>query len=374
MRCIRTPKHNTTKGIGMKFCTNCGTGLKHTVRYCLTCGIEIMDEQPKQPQPSSAWQKLRTKQGYILLSLVVLCAVIGHLVLSTLADPEKKIRSFEQVLQKKDADALYELLVKEPDIQSTPEQLLRFLSSEDIPASIDDLLNTAERVAKTKTDELWGSSQFASGDLLVLKHTKLLFYNSVDIAPLLVETEISLPKDAAITVAGKEYSASKEQLVKVGTFIPGDYPISYDAQFTILPVQGEGTFTVPSSMGKKQSVKLEEIIEGETVKLRSDYDGLLYINGKSTNQYVSQIESLSPVSFNEKLKLKIVAKDENGNELHSNELPLTSNELVFEFPGVKERKKSQWNIHTLKDQIDAVWSQLQEDYQKVLKTIDFFTP
>lgn len=353
----------------MKFCTNCGAGLKQTVHYCETCGSEILDDQAV-----SIWQKLRAKQRYILLGIAVLFAVIGHLVLSSMADPQKKVRSFEEVLLQKDADALYELLIKEPDIQGTSEQLLQFLSSEDISASIDDLLKAAERVASTKTDELWGSSLFESGDLLSIKHTKLLFYHTVDIAPLLVESAISLPKDASITVAGKAYSASTEQAVKVGTFIPGEYAISYDAHFTILPVRGEGTWTIPSSVGEKQSVKLEEIIEGETVKLHSDYDGLLYINGKSTDQYVSQIGSLSPVSFNEKLMLKVVAADEYGNEMHSTELPLTNNELVFEFPGVKERKKEQWSIHTLKKQVDTIWSQLQEDYEKVLKTIDFFTP
>lgn len=368
----------------MKFCTNCGADLKQTARFCMKCGKEIVDVQEGSIRTSLlsgisfrkmniTWTKRQTI-FYSLISGLALILLICHLVLSSMASPEKKVRALEELLLEKDAEALYDMLMIEKDVQGTPEQLLRFLTTEDIHSSISSLIETAERAAKTKSDQLWGSKLFESGDLLSIKHRKLLFYNTIDIASLTVEMKVLLPAESTITVAEKDFSSETEQAVNIGTFIPGEYDISYDAHVTIVPLRGKGSLLVPSLGGEKQSVTLEDIVEGETVTLQSAFDGLLYINGKSTNHYVSEMSSLFPVSFNENLKLKVVAKDVNGSEMHSNELPLTSNELVFEFPTLTEKKSKKWSMDTLKEQADALFTQLQDDYQNILKSIDFIMP
>lgn len=368
----------------MNFCTNCGADLKQTARFCLKCGKEVMDEHSEPAIPSSSLKNRITKLKltmtrrqitfYSLLAGLGIVILIGHLTLSNMASPEKKIRVFEELLLQKDAEALYDMLVKDAHVQGTPQQLLNFLLSEDISSSIGDLIETADQVAKTKSDQHWGSQLFESGDVLSIQHSKFLFYHTIDISPFVVEMNIMLPANSTITVAEKEFSTDQEKEANIGTFIPGNYDMSYDAHFTFVPIRGKGALPVTSAGGEKQTVKLEDVVEGEAVKLESDYDGLLYINGKSTLRYLSEIGSLSPVSFNEKLKLKVVAMDANGNEMHSNELPLTSNKLVFEFPDQPKRKEKQWSIDSLKEQAADIFTQLQDDYQKVLRTIDFFVP
>lgn len=357
----------------MNFCINCGVRLHQATPFCLNCGKKtlVKNNEPipfsptTEPKRSKTKLTLPKKQAYLYLvgafgALLLVC----HLTLSYLASPDRKVQAFEELLLQGDEQALYDYLAIDRSVTGSPEQLLTFLVSEDIYSAIDELANTAKQVAHTKSNRHWGEDIFQSGNLLTIRHKKLLFYDTIELTPFIVEMKIEAPQDSTFTVLDKEYAVENDQLVDIGAFIPGDYDLSYDAHFTFVPVRGNGTLSVTPADAKKQSVKLEDVVDGETIKLRSQHDGILYINGKSTDYYVSEIGSLTPVSFNEKLKLKVVAMDTNGNEMHSNELPMTSNELVFHFPGIEERKKKQWSMDLLKEQVKTLFDYFQSGDEK----------
>lgn len=358
----------------MNFCINCGLRLHQATHFCLNCGkknsaksSELIPSSPTAEQKRSKLKlQLPKKQAYLyyLIGGFGALFLVCHLTLSYMASPDRKVKAFEEVLLQGDAQALYDSLAIEQNVAGSPEQLLAFLVSEDIHSAIDNLANTANQAAHTKSDQHWGNELFKSGNLLTIRHKKLLFYDTIELAPFIVEMKLEVPQESTFTLLDKEYAAENDQVVDIGTFIPGDYDISYDAHFTFVPVRGSSTLSVTPADGKRQSVKLENVVKGETIKLRSQYDGILYINGKSTNYYVSEIGSLTPVSFNEKLKLKVVTMDTNGNEMHSNELPMTSNELVFHFPAIEGRKKKQWSMDVLKEQVKTLFDYFQSGDDK----------
>ena len=266
-----------------------------------------------------------------------------------------------EAFTKEDAATFYSYFELPENTNGTAEQFYDWFASEDWSDIREELLEELEHeeegIGADPITVMYNDAlQITKEDVLFGLYKKTVF----KIKPL--EVSIDTPfAGTEVTIANKKVSTTDEPTT-IGKFIPGDYTYKYNFDGPYMPITGTGEVTI-SSYDDHQTVEELEIAY-ESVNLYSNYeDAIVYINDKSTNKTVAELDTLQPVQFNDDAKIHLVAKDSEGKEIVSSSHILNESDIHFEF---EEDIQA-----ALVENVEQFYQMFRSDYVNAIDNIDF---
>lgn len=282
--------------MGKKFCDECGNQLADGLVFCSSCGtpvsatVRVADSMQKSPTPKKT-MPLKTK---VLLSTLVILfvTVIGtHFIITYLTDGTKQLRNIYNSIVDENGEALFAELAVPNDTIYVKDSFTKSLNNSYLPVFFDELQEASERVKETGLTEILVDKKGI--ELFRVKYEKwLYFYSRVLIEPvsqpLVIETDL---KNTTLTIADKKFQLEGESIT-VNKVLPDNYTLTLNGENTY--IESAGTYNIDR----------EEFAEGVVVSLpESDHsitftseltDGIVYVNGKSTEKTMIEIKSITP--------------------------------------------------------------------------------
>ncbi|KHE73011.1 zinc-ribbon domain-containing protein [Halobacillus sp. BBL2006] len=312
----------------MKYCTNCGEQLTDEQSFCTECGEKqgdsrIVNQPVRQTEPAQYSEPpkaprepmtRKTKIGMAVAAVIVIGLISAHFIVTSMIDPMKQVQAMDRAITDKNADAFFENVSVDKEALLHKEEFLSYIESSDWEYVRSQMINAIENDAqKTAFDhKITG----AYGDqLFVMKKVAVVpkLYHTYEIKTIpnqiTVATNYS-PSNFSIDDLAVDVEKGKENGTVVKAY-PGVYELAGKASSDYGDLAATETLEVTSVGGAKEEMAAEFPVE--TYNFQTDHsDAVLFINGKSTKQKLSSLDSIGPFPEGETVTFFAEWKDKEG--------------------------------------------------------------
>lgn len=315
----------------MAYCKNCGHQLKEGASFCGECGQVVAKpsqpsqptyQQPANPVPTSETRtgaarppkKPMSKKAKILTGVAVTFAILligSYYFINHMFGPASVADGFMDAIAEKDVQKVKNYITEGQMVLSLDdkqvESFIKYLHED--PRTLTDI---SKRFSKdmaqyeaTKTISVMGVEDDSSIAQLKYNGKKWLIFDQyvVQIDPVYVK--VSSTEDQTDIMIGNEKAGtiSKKKGDSFGPFLPGVYEIKavVNGDYGKVEQVEEVNFSEVDS----SEMDLEFSWSDYYVKLDSwsDDDAVVYVNGKSTNKTIDELEVLGPIQKNGSIKV-----------------------------------------------------------------------
>lgn len=389
----------------MKFCQECGHELANDAAFCTNCGNKMdtpdysQQEQPtttpvqppiqqqvvppvqqthenRQQEPTEVPQQptpVKEPMGKgkkVLLSLiaVIVVALVGtHLFLSHHYDPAKKIEAMNDAYNNSDANAFYALFEVPKETNGTAENFFDAVKDIDWTSLHHDLTNQVNLLQ----DHLPRNPiPYAGSDFIRLTSKPILFglYDDVSFEIIPLNTSVEVPFKNMEVKIGDQTLTSKEddEVLEIGTFIPGTYDWSFELSRNEMKMNNKGTVELYADEDNQTVLSPDWGFERISIYSEVD-DATIYVNDKSTKQKISGHGELYPVILDEDAKIQLVAKNDKGKEVKSEKVALDDTSISLSFEHIEKEKAAA----DKQSEVEQVFYNFRQDYEDAIYTLNF---
>lgn len=377
----------------MLFCTNCGEKIIENASFCQNCGEKLSEDNTNLSVPTRDSLKVggnesqhqstkvkgalnqssqlnNNKTPMSLMGKVVLSLIIGIVALlfgtkyflNQKFDPEKQLKEMHAAFIEEDYKKFYSYFEFPEGTIGGEERFYNWIKEAGWKNVRDEISNEIENF---KDGKAMDPINIYYEDALRLKEENVLFGLGKTITYTIRPLELTVVANldnTIITVDGKEFEINSEEK-EIGKFIFGTYNSSYIVKGPYMELTGEQEFSVYPSDYNNTAYNFYEIDYGEAELYSSRSDAIVYINGESTGKTVSELEYISPIAFESDVMVYLVDKDEDGNEIKSDEHYLANDTIYFEFEYEQELE--------LKDSLKDHYEIFREQFMMANNYADF---
>lgn len=333
----------------MRFCSNCGAKVVEGHQFCAECGEQVKKaysnqtssssklKQPTQmavPTMQSDERKIQNslKQPLFKNKKSKFLTIIGIAVISLLAggyyfvkemtSPNAVAENFIEALNEKDASAIKKYINEgQYEIKASDKEAKEFIAYlQDHPRMItsiaEGLLHDAAKYDKSSSS----SSQGESSPYATMQHKgkKWGLFEDYTIQIQTFYADISSDiENTDVFLNDKKVATINEDDKTLGPFLPGEYKVKAVVNGEYGKVESEKT--IDTSEMAEQTTSLHFDWEDQYVYLYSNYeDATLFVNNKSTNKEIGEIDEIGPVPLDG--SVKIFAQKKFGAEVKKSEI------------------------------------------------------
>ncbi|WP_100401602.1 zinc ribbon domain-containing protein [Bacillus sp. FJAT-42315] len=306
----------------MRHCQNCGEALESSQSFCTSCGqtVQQVTEELVQKKSLSKLQK-----GLIIGSvLFVIIGIVGWKTAEAINSPFKVVKQFEKAVKSGDKETLASLLNSGQDEMPVNEaaasRLIDYFKED--PSMLGETKEALRMQAKQLED---GMSVKQKENMLSVVESgrKWLFLPSygLDFQKVYFKVSINQPS-AKLVIDGEDQGKVEENKIQtLGPFlpIPHELQASYKSTYTVV----DDSKIIHPQDEASNKIDVEFDLSGAEIYLTSNYDqATVFINGKSTNKTVADIDTLGPVPVDGSMKIHAEVK-EDGQLLKSEPIVIT---------------------------------------------------
>lgn len=324
----------------MKFCKNCGIERKVGQKFCNSCGHPfeasglgetVQDPASNVGQRTAEPEKkpMSKKNKIIILSAVAAVVILfgAHKFIASLYTPEKTIDAFEQAVKSKN--------VKEAKKVISFEQFEGDFKDGEIKSYLAYLKDYQSEISSTFSYEGVTAGATVIDDSnnelvrLVKGDKKFGLYQQYKIEALPFEIAVSANLDGAEV----EYRENKQKLEEDFTIkdvLPGDTELagSYKGDYASLTATEKLDFQ--DAYANELDIYLD--FEGEYIDIYSNIeDSVLFVNGKSTGEKVSDVDDFGPIPADGSITLHAEYETKDGVMKTAAQKVINTNYIDLEF-------------------------------------------
>ena len=385
----------------MGYCVNCGAKIENESLFCVQCGTPLkgseenpsilegqvenkvdinqsvnepaIEHENKTTKNKKQQEKKKFGKGKkILISIAALLVIsigVAYYVLSNIIyNPMNQIEEMNSAYKQGNNEAFYKQFnIPEGTVGNADSfmELIEEIGWDDLEEQLVD------EIDRYKDGKRMDSIQYEDRDLIDIKTNPVLFglFDTFEFSIVPLEVEIYSPiQDVNITIDNVSITTKKEEdYQSVGEFLPGEYKYSYSYEKGYVPVKGEGTVNITAQDSKKTQINLD-FDNWTDVDLYSDVkDAVLYVDGKSTEKTVEEINTLFPVIYNDSVEIYAVGKDEDGKEIKSDVYKLNDSVIYFEFEHLRKQK----DIDEMKEELKELYQTYRDEFETANNNADF---
>ena len=193
-------------------------------------------------------------------------------------------------------------------------------------------------------------------------------YSDVDFIVIPTTVSVTLPvAQTTFTFGDHEVVSTKDdEVIQVGDYIPGEYNWSFESKEQIVPLQGDGVYSVSSHDTNKDEVDVDW--DFKTLYVDSDVeDAIVYVNGVSTKKKVSELSEVYPAQLDASVKLQAVTKNKDGKEVKSAEVAADSDSIYLPFEHVQKEEQ----VNSQISEVEQFYKNFRSDYEEAIYYADF---
>ncbi|VDG99154.1 Predicted membrane protein [Lysinibacillus sphaericus] len=364
----------------MKFCTECGESISKEADFCTNCGKTFQKKETQQqtvppieppsqsipPRPSKKAMKKSNKIIGIIVGILAIAFISTHFTLKNVYDPLKKIDVMNTAYNNQDKEEFFKQFQLKKGTVADANNFYELVSQYGWTELRNQLTYEAQKIInKEPADMIYDKGEFIS----ITKDPVLLgLYQDVDFTILPTTVSIQLPIANTTFKFGSQEVTTKrdDEQIQLGQYIPGEYEWSYETTSSLMPLSGNGTYTLSPSENNKQELDIDWGFT--SLYLDADLeDAIVYINGTSTKKTVSELAELAPAQLNKSVKIQAVGKDKDGNEVKSAEIAADSQDIYLPFDHIQ--KEQQLSEHL--EEVEQIYKSFRSDYADAIYYIDF---
>lgn len=364
----------------MRICKNCGEKSSENVVFCVNCGQNFQEDAkssatPDSPQPDrvqskpSVPGKKMTRKNKLLFSVfgtLALLAIIAHLVLSNIYNPEKTIQAMNNAYNTQDKEAFFNEFDVKKGTVADAQNFYATVNDYGWPNLRDSLTYEIEKIKNNEhTNIIYNTGEFIS-----VHNKPVLFglYHQVEFTIIPTEVSIYAPyKNMTLRFGDKEVvSEEDDKQIVLGQFIPGSYEWSYEYDDGLMPLSGKSDYTLHAQ--EDNAVALDVDWGFMTLRIESDVeDAILYVDDKSTGKTVSELYEFYPAQIRPSSKIYALTKDQEGNEVKSEILPVDSDYLHLSFEHIQQESR----IAEHEEAVNRLFKNFRSDYRDAIYYTNF---
>ncbi len=353
----------------MPYCIHCGQQNEEGVRFCTNCGKPIDSAEDQKPEGTSHLSAAPVKKQPMSkkkkIALIAIAAVIGILLIAyvsvdTMLDPMKQVEAMDSALKQGDDKAfMEEFKVPEETIYDS-EIFFQYIKLNDWSTIRDNLV---AEITSLENNSFADPVTDSSGTEIITVVQKDYLFGlfkkmEFELIPIEVYTEVPF-KDMKITVNDHEIKTDKEGSQSLGSYLPGVYDWSYTYTGEWGKVKNSGELSIESNYGSNE---LEVYLDWNMNSLDIDSDiedAIVYVDGKSTEKTVGEIETMYPLPNDGSVEIYAVVKDAEGNKIKSNAVTSDSWYAYFYFPEsdtslMEQSDDEELNQETYIEKLDSI--------------------
>ncbi|MFC7320014.1 TcaA NTF2-like domain-containing protein [Halobacillus campisalis] len=313
----------------MKYCTICGQTITDNQTFCTSCGAKQGDEEqaakhehtpevsPSRPVQERRPKKPMAKNKKIALISIAAALVIltsAHFIISSIIDPLKNVQAMDRAITEQDPDAFFEQVDLKEKALVDKEEYLSFIDSSGWESMRYQLIEGFEG-EQGKTFDF--SIRDEAGDkVFAVKKDPLVpgLYSTYDIEAIPNQVvAASNMENTKVTIEGKTKEIKEaSDFTDLNLAYPGEYSVEGTAQSEFGTFEYSDTLTVYPNEGNESEVMID--FPSNTYAIDTNQqDAILFINGESTEQPLSEYTELGPFPTDEQVTVHAEWKDEEGN-------------------------------------------------------------
>lgn len=363
----------------MKFCTECGKSISIEADFCTHCGKTFQQEHQQHPnlsneplapnlppEPTKRTMKKSTKVFGIIGCILAIALISTHFALKSIHDPLKTIDTMNSAYNNQDKEEFFKQFQLKKGTVASADNFYELVSQYGWTELRNQLTYEAEKINnKEPADMIYNDGEFIS---ITKKPILMGFYQDVDFTILPTTVSVQLPlANTTFKFGSQEVTTQKEdEQIQLGQFIPGEYEWSYETKGSLMPLSGNGTYTLSPSEANKQELDIDWGFT--SIYLDADLkDAIVYINGTSTKKKVNELSELSPAQLNKSVKIQAVGKDKDGNEVKSAEIAADSEEIYLPFDHIQKEQELAVQL----EEVEQIYKSFRSDYADAIYSIDF---
>lgn len=363
----------------MRNCENCGKSSSEDALFCVNCGQHFQKDstepaattstQMKEEKSQSTFENKPTKKNKVLFSLLgvlALLAIIAHMVLSNIYDPAKRIQAMNNAYNTQDKEGFFnEFNVKKGTVANA-QNFYTTVNDYGWTNLRDSLTYEVEKIKNNEPTNII----YHTGEFISVHNKPILFglYHQVEFTIIPTEVSVYLPfKNMSIQFGDQKVSSDEdEQQLIIGYFIQGNYDWSYEYEDGLMPLSGKGSYTLHPQEDNMAVIDVDwDFI---TLTIESDVaDAILYVDDQSTGKTVGELYEFYPAQIRPSSKIHAQVKDQDGNEVKSNVLPVDSDHLYLGFEHIQQEYRNAEH----EDAIRRLFKNFRSDYQQAIYYTNF---
>lgn len=290
----------------MRYCSNCGSVVPEDKQFCTSCGTvqaeekEKVTENPKEKKPLPLARIISIS----IVVFLVIAAVIGHFLIKKAYPANQVFTDFEEAVESEDYKKMADILndgQKEVKVKEKDAELyIEFLDDQIGMDSVQEYLKESSlKLDNGKTTEALNDDQ--DNKLLIAEKgkKKFFFYEQYNLKFYPIEVKVASPyENTDIFIKNKKAATlqNENDFKSIGFFLPGSYTLKSVHKNKYSELSNEEELTFEDAIGNELEFEID--LADEFVTLYSnDDDAILYVNGKSTDQTISDVVELGPIPF-----------------------------------------------------------------------------
>lgn len=299
-------------------CRNCGESRNVNERFCADCGYEFGSLRSERHSKPGMTKRTKIMFGSVAFLLFVLVSV--HFYIKSIISPEEQIAAIEEALQKGDAKQLIEAINIADDVIYDPHVYLDSLQYENPAFLMEEIIAAVQRTKEVGIPQIITSQHI--GDIFKVEQERFFgIYKRIYIAALDYEVKLKTDLPSGKLAIGEESWEFDGKSMSLGRFLPGTYVavLSNDslAEGSVeeeIFVQSNDRINVYRFNKEKYMISF----------LGGSEDGFLVVNGKETDEKISDLQEAGPFFTREIVELRL-AREIDGKSQYS--------EIVHAYPG-----------------------------------------
>ncbi|MGG3271398.1 zinc ribbon domain-containing protein [Priestia aryabhattai] len=300
----------------MGYCKNCGHQLVEGHQFCAECGqsmatsaeVNVNSQEENSNQNYRQTNGMSKKSKVLTASIIMAAALLGgsyYAIDKFITSPRAVAEGFVDAVQANDIQKVKKYVNEgQIELKATDEQTKSFITylhkNPKVLSSIDDGLSEQSTNYEEKTSI---SKDEASPYAQLQRDGKKwgIFDNyTVRIHPAYATVMSSADATTIYLDDQKEGSVNADKEKKIGPFLPGTHKIKAIVKNEFGNIEDQQT--IDSSEDEEASADFDW--SEHSVYVYSDYDdATLYVNGKSTDTEIGDIDSIGPLPTDGSVKM-----------------------------------------------------------------------
>lgn len=301
----------------MKFCTECGAKRAEGQNFCTECGASFSDSvnvskaeerQSNTQNPKTPLSK-RTKMILAIAGSVFLIFLGVYQWLSSHYDPVKVLQEMDNAITEGDSKTFLQHIEFDKKAIVDEEQYFTYIKKYEWKSVKPQLLDLLESKQQAPFD-FTVKSNYGS-DLFVVKQKKKfgLFTTYVFRAVPSTLHAYSTLDDTALTIKKQKFTVKENAPLEIEKIYPGKYNYEAKAKNLFGEFHEKHEFLVEAKGANELYIEFPT----EVYDIESDQmDAILFVNGKSTNKTLKELEYVGPFPEGKEVKMHAEWKNPKG--------------------------------------------------------------
>lgn len=361
------------------FCRNCGERAAPETEVAATRSHpQRVSGSETKTNPSRKPMRLKTKILFLTVVLLLIVVIGTHLFLKNMYNPDRKIEAMNTAYNTQDKEAFFKQFDLKKGTTGSADHFYTFVKKYGW-TDLRDQLDT--EVVKATNGGKSTNIISMPGELIsvVSKPTVFGLYHDVTFTILPTDVTVQVPfKETTFTFGDQEFKTSAdEEMVKLGSFIPGEYAWSYETTGNIMPLKGKGSYKLESTEDNSETLDIDWNVANVTIESNVN-EAIVYIDGKSTEKTVKELHELYPAQLNKKVNIHAVTKNDNGKEVSSDILPMTDDYVYLTFDHVakqeaakEEQEQQKRDLSEQEQWVKEMYNDFRSSYSYAIDSADF---